>query len=234
MAITLRADKGSQLTQAEGDTNFSDLRDGLALQVPKTQNAGIKTDSLGTPSYPWHDIIGNIHVEAGGAQTPEFVPYQGGIKALQFALSDEGFLDFHIPHDYVVGTEVYIHVHWSHTSTLVTGGTVTWGFEMSYAKGHNQGAFLVPVSVGLIASASSTQYQHMIPEVLITSIGGGATSISVGDIEPDGIVMVRVYLDSNDITVSGGLAPEPFVHFVDLHYQSTGIGTKQKSPDFWT
>ncbi len=29
-------------------------------------------------------------------------------------------------------------------------------------------------------------------------------------------------------------AGDLFVHFVDLHYQSSGIGTKNKSPNFYT
>lgn len=32
-------------------------------------------------------------------------------------------------------------------------------------------------------------------------------------------------------TVTGGSF---FIHYVDIHYQSTNLGTKQKSPDFWT
>jgi hypothetical protein len=50
--------------------------------------------------------------------------------------------------------------------------------------------------------------------------------------EVDGIIMCRLYLDSNDIITSGGTV-NPFVHFVDLHYQSTGIGTKGKAPNFY-
>ena len=60
------------------------------------------------------------------------------------------------------------------------------------------------------------------------------SQIDSDDLEVDGVILVRVYLSSNDITVSSGSVPDPFLHYVDLHYQSTGIGTKAKVPDFWT
>jgi hypothetical protein len=41
--------------------------------------------------------------------------------------------------------------------------------------------------------------------------------------------MIRVRLTGN--TVNGG--PEPFAFLADMHYQSTGVGTKNKSPSFY-
>jgi heme-degrading monooxygenase HmoA len=51
--------------------------------------------------------------------------YIGNIKQPHFAEGQDGFVSFHMPHDYVPGTEMFIHVHWSHNSTIVTGGSVT-------------------------------------------------------------------------------------------------------------
>lgn len=235
MAIITRAAKGAALTHAEMDENFTDLRDGLALQVPKAQNSGIKVDSLGTPSYPWHDINGVLYTDANDVDNAALTAYRGGIKAHQFVANvSDAYVDFHIPHDYVMGSEIYIHVHWSHNSTLVTGGTVTWGIEAMYSKGHNQAAFGEPVLITFAQPASSIQYQHLIAETAASTPGGSAVQLDTSLLEPDGVIQCRVYLDSNDMTVSGGVAPDPFVHFVDIHYQSTSIGTKQRSPDFWT
>lgn len=235
MAITLRSVKGSALTHAELDTNFTDLRDGVNLMVPKTAGSGIKVDSLGTPTYPWHDLHSTLHTDANATATmPSFVPYRGGIKSRQFDVNDEAFIEFHLPHDYVMGSEIFIHSHWSHNSTLVTGGSVSWTFELSYAKGHNQAAFTAPINVTVTQNPSTTQYQHMVAETSMTSATGSATSFAVGLMEPDGVLMCRVYLSANNLTVSSGVAPAPFLHFVDLHYQSTSVGTKNKMPNFWT
>ena len=233
MTITTRAGKGSELSHAELDENFTDLRDGVALQTPKAKGAGgIKVDSEGSPTYPWHDVLGVLQVygEVGDASRAAF---RGGIKALQFDENDSSYVDFHFPHDYVPNSDIYVHIHWSHGGALVTGGSVTWGVEFTYAKGHNQAAFPNTATLSVVSSAPTTAYQHMINEVQGSSAGGSASTVDRAELEADGVGMARIYLDSNDILVSGGSKPAPFVHYVDLHYQSTGVGTKNKEPDFW-
>lgn len=232
--ITTRAAKGSQLTHAELDANFTDLRDGVAAQVPREAGSGIKIGPNGSATYAWHDLHSTIHTDPSTpATSPAFVAYRGGIKGRQFDEGDEAYIEFHIPHDYVPGSELFIHAHWSHNSAVVTGGSVTWGFEITYAKGHQQQAFGTPILVSVSQAANTNQYQHMVAETSMTSIPGGGTTLAVGQIEVDGVMMCRVYLDSNDLTVSGGGVPLPFLHFVDLHYQSTNVGTKGKSPSFY-
>lgn len=235
MSIILQQDVGFRLlTPAEVDENFRFIRDGNGLMIPRTQNSGILVDSLGTPSYPWHDMTGNLHVDEDDANAPKFALYKGTrIKVRQFLpTTTEGLIEFHLPHDYVIGTPIYVHVHWSHISPLVTGGSVTWGFEFTYAKGHDQAPFGNVATIAIVSTASLTPEQHIISETIASSSGGSATTLDTDQLEVDGVISGAIYLDSNDITSSGAV-PDPFVHFVDFHYQSTGIGTKQKDPDFW-
>lgn len=232
MAITLRADKGSELTHTEMDVNFSDLRDGVDLQVPKTQGTGLKIDSLGTPDFGWHDLngVGDI---IGLGNDPSMSIYRDTLPEFQFTENNEALFRFHLPHDYAMGTDIFIHVHWSHNSLIVTGGSCTWAFESTYAKGHNQDTFGATGVVSIVQSASTIQYQHMIAETAMSVSGGSATQFDTDNLEVDGVILTRMYLDSNDLTSSGAV-PNPFVHFVDIHYQSTGVPTKQRAPDFWT
>lgn len=234
MSITTRFDKGAALTHEEMDTNLTDLRDGVDMKVPKTQNTGVRTDSLGTPSFSWHDITVPLRIDEVGSGKPSWVTYQGNYRQLRFAVNDQGFFTFHLPHEYVVGSLVYIHAHWSHTSTLVTGGSVTWGFELSAALSHNRGPFSTPTTILAIQNASTVQYQHMIAEVVAADVGGAGGTLDLSLIEPDTLILGRVYLANNSMTVSGGGVPEPFLHEVDLHMQTTVVGTKQKEPPFWT
>lgn len=235
MTITTRAGKGSELTHAELDANFTDLRDGVNLMVPKTKGKGLKVDSLGTPSFGWHDLMSDLFVhDYTDPLAPAYVTYRGGIRQRRFAVNKEAQVSFHLPHDYVVGTNIHIHVHWSHNSALVTGGSVTWGFELIYAKGHNQGAFSAPIIITEFQSASVVQYQHMICEAPASIQGGSANLLDTDNLDVDGLIFGRVYLAANAMTVSGGGVPDPFLHQVDIHYQSTGVPTKQRAPDFWT
>lgn len=234
MAITTRAGKGSALTHNEMDTNLTDLRDGLDLKVPKTQNAGIKVDSLGTPSYSWRDLNATVRIDEVGGNRPAWAIFRGNYRQMQFEVNDVGYFTFHLPHEYVVGTPIYIHAHWSHASALVTGGSVTWAFELSAAKGHNQGAFSAPIIFNAAQNASTIQYQHMIAEVLVGDVGGAGGTINLSIIEPDTLILGRIVLVANNLTVSSGQVPDPFLHEVDLHIQTTNVGTKQKQPPFWT
>jgi len=237
MAITLRSVKGSALSHAEIDQNFIDLRDLPTGSVyPKTSGIGIKVDTA-NPTFPWHDIIGDLTVdETDTANAANFTAYRGGVKARQFITeqTDVAYVNFHIPHDYLANSTIYMHFHWSHANTNVNGGSVTWGAETMYAKGHGRGAWLAPILFTTAQNANTTQYTHMIAEGVLSTQGGSNVALPTEDIEPDGVLQCRIYLDSNDMTVSANTVPAPFVHMVDIHYQSTGIGTKQRSPDFYT
>lgn len=234
MTIITRASKGGPLAHAEMDTNFTDLRDGVDLKVPSAPDKGLRVDSLGTPDFGWHDLVGELFVpDPSDPLAPSFATYRGGIKQWRFGVDDEAHVRYHLPHDYLMGSDLYIHVHWSHASTQVTGGTVTWGFELTYAKGHNQQAFGSPITIVEIQNAPIQQYRHMICEAPASILGGSANLLDNSILEVDGLLMGRVFLDSNDITVSGGGVPELFVHYVDIHYRSTGVPTKNRAPTFW-
>jgi len=199
------------------------------LVLPKTSGVGIMVDTT-TPTFGWKDIIGQL-IPSGGGVSPSFNVFRGTLRAYQFTVNDEISFAFHIPHDYAPGTDIYVHVHWAHASAAVTSGAVTWSIVHSYAKGHNQAAFPAEKTVTVTQNASTTQYQHMIAEAVVsTSTGGGtATLMDRAVIEPDGLLLVRMFPSAN--TVNG--TPEPFVFTCDVHYQSTQLPTKNKAPNFY-
>ena len=216
---------------AANDITVNSVNVANGIVLDKTAGEGFKVDNT-TPTFPWYDLLGNITSE-GGANSPNFVTYRNGIKQYQFALNDEVFLEFHLTHDYVPGTDMFIHAHWSHISAAVTSGDVTWSFEATYSKGHLQGAdsvFGATKTVSVTQAASTTQYEHHIAEVQLSAPGGSVTQLDSSKFEPDGIILVRLYLSANTISA----ATDPFCHFADIHYQSTGIGTKQKAPNFYS
>jgi hypothetical protein len=215
---------GTGTIELAADTNVAG-----SITVSKASGAGFKVDTT-TPTYPWADLEGTIAVRGTGGVDPTFAVYIGGIRQFEYGVNDESFVEFHLPHDYAPGTDLYLHFHWSHNSASVTSGTVTWGAEVSYAKGHNQAPFIAPVTRTVAEAAPTTQYQHMITETQISISGGSVTQIDTDDIEPDGLILARLYLSANTMDAS----EKPFLHRVDMHYQSTGIGTKNKSPGFYT
>ena len=206
------------------------IDDNGSLVLPKASGRGILVD-VAASTFGWHDIVGKIRKRGVGGSDPTDAVYRGGsLRAWQFAVNDEIWLEFQIPHDYVPGTDIFLHFHWSHNAVGVTGGNVTWGAHASYAKGHNQAAFSAEVNPTITPNASTTQYQHMISELQLSAGTPGAAQIDTDDLEPDGLVLIHVYLAANNMT---GVTPDPFLHEVDLHYQSTSIPTKNKVPNFY-
>ena len=49
---------------------------------------------------------------------------------------------------------------------------------------------------------------------------------------PDGLIIMNLTMTTIP-TITGGSPNEPFIHRVDIHYLSTNVGTKDKTPDFY-
>jgi hypothetical protein len=229
MPIIYRSEKGQDLLPEEVDDNFRQLEeipDGKIF--PKTKGVGIQIDRA-DPDFGWKDIVGT---SKGGLSTspPSSEVYQGGIRQYRFEVGDDIVYDYHLPHDYAPDTDIFIHTHWSHNNSDVTAGSVTWQIEAMYAKGFNQSFFLTPILVNIVASASTIRYQHMTSEIQLSAPGGVGGLLDTNLLEVDGILIVKVVLTANTMD---NLA-KPFLHTTDIHYQSTGIPTKNKAPDFWT
>ena len=202
--------------------------------LPKSSGFGIQVDHE-FPTFGWRDIIGNVAPKASGAGSPARAVYSGGtVGQFAFAANDVCDFEFHIPHDYVAGTDLYWHVHWSHNGTSISGDAV-FTVYYTYAKGHDQAAFPAEKTLTITHAttdiATTPQYQHRIDEVVMTAASATASLTDRDDIEPDGLVLATLKLTTLPTIGGGG---KLFVHTCDLHYQSTNLGTKQKAPGFWT
>ncbi len=198
----------------------------------KASGKGLKVD-ITTPTFGWRDLLGKVTQRNIGGSKPTHAIYRGTLRQYQFAAGKEEYFTYHIDHDHVPDSDIFLHVHWSHIGDDVSGGTVTFEYELSYAKGFNRGAFSEPVSTTFIGTADTTQYDHVITEVQVSAVSPDGNQLDSNDLEPDGIIEARVKVTSNDITVNAGGVPDPFIHEADIHYQSTNIGTKQKAPNFY-
>lgn len=208
-------------------------RDGFVV-FDKASTKGIKIDFT-SPTFGWRDLLGETTTRNVGATKPSFETYNGAILQYRFGAGDLEHYDFHIPHDYVAGTDIYLHIHWSQISTTNTGGTLDFKYTAIYSKGHNQAAFTgTPITDTFTsADAGTIQYQQHITEAIISGASATAALFDRDDLEPDGVILMTLEMDSNDLTDSSGVT-NPFIHYVDIHYQSTNLATKDKVPDFYT
>lgn len=220
-------------TERNAPSGYAGLTTNGSLMVPKGQGAGIFVDSTGTPTFGWKDLLGDVKPDPGAA-APVSTNWNGNIVQTRFSVGDGVTNNFHIPHDYVPNTDIHLHAHWSVASSAINGGTVRWDFEWTYAKGHNQAQFPAPMTKSLTGTASTQKWTHQLHETQITATVGSTSALDRSLLEPDGVLTVRTVLGANSLAVTSGSTPPPFLHYVDIHYQSNGCPTKQKAPDFYT
>lgn len=224
---------------AEVETNMP-FADTKFLVMDKASGNGIKVDTA-SPTYGFADIIGDQFSKNTGASKPTLTTYNGAIEAWQFGTNDEAFISYHIPHDYVAGTDLHLHIHWSQNAAGATGGDVDFRYTAIYAKGHNQVSGSTFTSTPITDTFSSIdindgdsgldQYQQHLTEVTISAATATAALFDRDDFEPDGVIELTFEMVASNLTGTPSL---PFIHFVDIHYSTTNlIGTKAKAPNFY-
>jgi hypothetical protein len=226
---------------ANADARFAkgDLTGNLV--VPKESGLGIKLDTA-SPVFGWRDLVGQITPRASGGPAPAFTAYRGsGILQHAFAVNDViDNITFHMPHDYVVGTDIYIHPHWGHNGTAISGSfAISW--YATYCKGYNQASqtFNSPLTITQSISITSTtthpQWGHFIDEFALTNAGGDSTHLDRGLLEVDGLIIIGALVTGIPTITGSATSNLPYMFMVDLHYQSTGIPTKGRNyPNFYS
>lgn len=220
--------------QPSGATAVTVQQNANGLVLPKTAGKGLQVDPA-SPTFGWKDQLGYVNPKNSAPGALVRTLYIGtDIYDWAMTVNDVCDFNFHIPHDYVPNSDMYIHVHWSHNGTAISGN-IQFTFYHTYAKGHNQAEFYAQKTItttiyNTTNIATTPRYRHRIEETQFSSAGGSATLCDSGIIEVDGVIMGQIKLTTAP-TVSGGSV---FLHYVDLHYQSTGMPTKNKAPDFCT
>lgn len=160
-----------------------------------------------------------------GANAPAVKTFRGNLQALAFGGAtgvDETWISIHILHDYKDGTKLYPHVHWSHNNASPSGD-VSWKIEYSVAKGHSGGVFPSTTSFALTQTADA-QYTHHIIET------GDGDAIDATNLEPDSVILFRVYRDAGDGADTFG--DDAFLLYFDMHFTSDRILTHEKVSPF--
>lgn len=208
----------------------------VSMALPKATGTGIKVD-VDNPTFGWRDIIGAVMPKATGAGSPTRAVYAGAnVADYAFIANDVCDFIYHIPHDYVPGTDLFFHVHWSHTGTSITGNAVFTVYH-TYAKRTLAGTAIFPaektntVTWATTDLATTPRYAHRVDEIPLTSAAGSASLTANSLIEVDGILLVTLKLTTLPTIGGGG---KLFIHTCDIHYQSTNMATKNSAPNYYT
>ena len=230
--MAIRAGDGTD--EFTGTTSLTITAPSLVLD--NASGSGFKVD-MDTPVYPWRDLEGLIYPDpANPAAAPTVALFRTGLYAYSYTDGDQCHFSFHMPHDWAPGTDLFLHVHWAHNATGVAANTLTWAFVMSFAKGFAQEVFSVPITpsitYAMVNLTTTPQYQHKITEIQLSAASPTAAQFDTDNLEVDGMFIGTMTMGVPAGSFSGGTPDEAiYIFTIDLHYQSTGIGTKQKSPN---
>ena len=204
MTIVTSTGLGRPLTPAEADANLNTLQ-------TRTGDG-------------WRDNIGSIDTRSGG-NAPQRNLFRDGLYLYEFSADDmnEVFSNFHIDHDYKLGTMLYPHLHFATTSNA--GGVLRLGFEYSFAQGHGLGTFPATTTIYLnFTVPANSAFVHFVAEA---PEGQGIPGTNV---DTDGVILMRIFRDAAHVddtfpaTIFGILS--------DLHYEADRYATINRAPNF--
>lgn len=148
------------------------------LIVPKGAGTGIKVDT-DAPGWGWADMLGTIDVRGtSGGANPKWAVYLGGIYQYSWGTVGgvtECFINYHLTHDFIPGTDIYIHAHYS--TVAAPTGQVNWLFEAAAAAGYDRDLFegtdgsAATITVGAVSTPTGVR-RHTIAETLLATAGG--------------------------------------------------------------
>lgn len=208
-----------------------------SIVFPTGSGKGLLIDPL-APTFGWKDLIGQLTPRASGAPAPALSAFRG-VNILSYAFQAGDKIDhivYHIPHDYAVGTDLHLHIHWGHNGTAISGSMII-AWDIMYAKGHQQDIFNSELrNTQTIVTPSITtvpRWQHRIDELQLSIPGGSVSQLDTNNIEVDGLLFIALTVTQIPV-ITGGSVNQPFLFTADIHYQSTQMSTKNKTPNFYT
>lgn len=207
------------------DKKISELTDGGAIKhtdemVVVRAGSNVKANMV---RVGYEDLKPTGGHTPGGVAGPSTVNSFGIHELLEYpgGTNKRATYIYHLPHDFVEGTDMFIHVHHA-PSAAVPAGQVDWKIHCQYAQGYGFGAYSATdmtetISIDLTGIA---QYTHLIAE------GLAINDASVGSVlRTDGIFVVTLERLASTDTSTG----DQIFFEMDMHYQSDGTKTINKN-----
>jgi hypothetical protein len=202
-----------------------------SLSLPRTIGKGLLIEN----SYSWIDIIGDVTPKVLGTESAILAPYIGKNSSWAHAVGSYGNILYHMPHQYAPGTDLHIHVHWGHNGTDISGAFKV-NLWVTYAT--REGIYQTPIATSVIETgltiANIPQYHHRVSEILLSTPIGSSSLLNTNLLEVDGLISVHYELDTIPSITGSSYVNLPYIHTIDIHMQSTNVGTHNKDPNFYS
>jgi hypothetical protein len=164
----------------------------------------------------WDDVRMIVSARTVGANAPSLEVFRDGLRAWRFdngASLKEIFLSAQLPHSYLEGSDIRLHVHWAHVEGS-DNGNVVWSAEYAWASNLEAMPASATPSSSPVAVSASQQYMPIItPIATLTGTGKRISSL----------LLVRLFRDP---TVAGDTSTaNVYLLEADLHFQKDSVGT---------
>lgn len=195
---------GSDLLLADQQTVGASLDDLAAIEVAMSMGSDDPNKER------WDDLRGIVSLRTTGANQPSFDVFRGGLRAYAFSnvSMNEAFLSFQLPHSYQEGSDISLHVHWSHNSA-VDDGAVVWQAEWAWFNVNEACPVPTTTTASPVSVLGADQYKSLITPIVVMPGAGKKISSEV---------MVRLFRDpgaTGDTTASAGVfLLESDIHFI--------------------
>jgi hypothetical protein len=179
----------------------------------------------------WKDLIGETSFKGSGGTIPPFKQFRGPIFKTGFNATGNTiyYFAYHLPHDLILGTDLFIHAHHATISANETG-TVEFQIQATYASVDD--VFNDPIAIDPIIhtyAGLSDQYRHIVSEVQLSTSGGSSNLLDSDLLDTDGLIFIWLRRQDTDTIRT---ADDMFLFQVDVHYQASTGGTLNKTGPF--
>ena len=174
-----------------------------------------------SPDLGWRDMIAPFSSEGKGVGEPVWADGGNGNWHYRFTAGDESFADYHVQHDYALGTDAYPHVHFVSDTTETVGKVVTWEFAYVVAQrnaGDSMTAARTTISMTYTFTGDEVAGEHLVVEC--------SDEDAFDMLDVDALVCAAIKMSATDCT--GNI----FGIMCDLHYQSDHSATLNKAAPF--
>lgn len=180
----------------------------------QTTTKGSDVDKGFNSDIAWNDIVLPADRLGQAASAPDRELIAGNIQALAFdggGTMEQLFGSFEIVHDYVEGTDLRPHIHWSPSST--ENNDVKWFLEYTIANRND--SLSVANTISVVTSTTGVDRKHIIVELPV--IDGSTFGIGT-------TCNFRFYRNPSDTEDTYG--GDAFLLSLGIHYESDGNGSR--------
>lgn len=219
----VKIDGSRDIDYSSGDFQIGDVTGGNYTQFEDDGTIEFVGDAM-----VWDDIrINPGSFDRPGVSDPDIVAYAvgGGANTYlwEFAKNDVASFTVQMPHNYAIGENIYVHIHWTPGTRGNEENGATVGWKIDYSWANINGTFGALATLDLSDACDGTDHKHqMTTDAVITGTGKEISSMLVCNIK-------RTDTGTDDTWSSTSSGQLPLLLEIDIHYPINTVGSRERT-----